>query len=207
MLVYRSFSLTQNLRSKKLQLKPDLQWISCIWEEGLRSTAGISWSGVDLDVCMRAIVQQWGYTPLFSHQRTISLSCSSRSSKWFMAWLGIFGLKIGQEKQFCPKPQACFSSADYLCHTLVYRSLLYTYCTNPLCPSEESLSAVYLSLAWWGFGGFCWRWWCYICCMCHWVPAVSFSDYMSIEEYFEEDEEPPLLLSSCLPDRKFQTLH
>ncbi len=140
-----------------------------------------------------------------THQRTTSLSCCSRSSQWFLARLGLFGLKIDREQQFRPKPQAWFSSADYLCHALAYRSLLYTYCTTPLFPSEESLSAVYLSLAWGGFGGFCWRWWCYICCMCHWVPAVSFSDYMSTEEYFEEDEEPPLLLSSCLPDRKFQT--
>lgn len=175
MLVYRS----QNRRSEKLQLKPDLQWISCIWEEGLRSTAGISWSGVDLDVCMRAIVQHWGYTPLFSHQRTISLSCSSRSSKWSLARLDIFGLKIDQEQQFRPKPQARFSSADYLCHALAYRSLLYTYCTNPLCPSEESLSAVYLSLAW-GV------WWFLLTLMMLYLLHVSLSSccvFFRLHEY------------------------
>lgn len=107
-----------------------------------------------------------------SRQRFIFLSCTSRSSKWFLAWPSIFGLKIGQEKQCCPKPQAWFSSADYLYHSLAYRSILYAY-KPMMCPSQESLSAVYLSLASWGFSGFVLTL-MMLYLLCHWVLVVSF---------------------------------
>lgn len=72
-----------------------------------------------------------------------------------------------------------------------------------MCPSQESLSAVYLSPH------------CevlvvfadaddsiFAACVIEFLSCV-FSDYMNIEEYFEEDEEPPLLLRPCLSDCKY----
>lgn len=151
-------------------------------------------SNLNSDDIVQYCMSSWPY-----HQRIIFLSCSSTSSKWLLAWLSIFGLKIRQEKQCCPKPQACFSSADYL------YQLIDHFCTHTN-PWHESDVKCYLPVS-----GIMRFWWFLLTRMMLYLPLVSlssclvflFSDYMSIEEYFEEDEEPPLLLCSCLSDCEY----